>query len=295
MKALILVFSPSGNTKRIGTLLKACLEQNDISTQMIYISGNEEYFFATDKQSLLKEIVTQHDILLIGSPVYAHHLQYHVKDLIENLPRPKNEWGKVAIPFVTYGGINSGIALEEAGKLLRKSGRKVLAGLKVSSSHRMTRAFMEKEYNKDQPEDEIVTIIEGLVKHVKTIDLESVKDMSRHLRYQSRKTFLKANIIFNEKKWHQKRYPEIMINASECIKCGRCASVCPVFHLKQNDDNSTVKNSNTPCIHCFNCVLECPQRTIKPIGDLQKARDFMEKMIMKANENPGTFLYGGDQ
>lgn len=81
-----------------------------------------------------KELV-QDEILFIGSPVYAHHLQYHVKDLIKNLPQPVNRWGKIAVPFITYGAINSGIALDEAGKLLRKSGRKVLAGMKVCSSH----------------------------------------------------------------------------------------------------------------------------------------------------------------
>ena len=57
--------------------------------------------------------VSEHDILFIGSSVYAHHLQYHVKDLIKKLPQPVHGWGKIAVPFVTYGGISSGIALEE--------------------------------------------------------------------------------------------------------------------------------------------------------------------------------------
>lgn len=127
MKAVIIVFSPSGNTNRVGELLKVCLEQNNISAQLINIACKEKYFLTNDKQGFLQEIVKEHDILFIGSPVYAHHLQYHVKDLIENLPQPVNGWDKLAVPFVTYGGINSGIALDEAGKLLRKSGRKSLA------------------------------------------------------------------------------------------------------------------------------------------------------------------------
>jgi hypothetical protein len=43
------------------------------------------------------------------------------------------KWGRVTIPFTTHGGIASGIAFEEAGKLQRKPGKTVAAGLKVNA------------------------------------------------------------------------------------------------------------------------------------------------------------------
>ncbi len=291
MKAVIVVFSPSGNTERVGKLLKTSLEQNSIGAELINIAGKEKYFLTKYTQSFLQEIVNEHDILFIGSPVYAHHLQYHVKDLIESLPRPMDGWGKIAVPFVTYGGIHSGIALDEAGKLLRKSGRKVLAGLKVSSSHHMTRAFMKEEYNKNPDEDKLISIIEDLMQLVKSVDLNSTKDYSNHLRYQSVKTYLKAKVIFKEKVWHEKRYPKVLIDYNKCIQCGKCVSVCPVCHLEQDLDSLIVKNINTQCIHCFNCIFECPQKAISPMGDLEKAKIFMENMIKKAKEHPDTCLY----
>ncbi|SNT30634.1 4Fe-4S dicluster domain-containing protein [Anaerovirgula multivorans] len=291
MKSAIIVFSPSGNTIQVGELLKVALEQNSINTQLINIAGKENYFLTEDKQVFLQEIVKEHDILFIGSPVYAHHLQYHVKDLIVSLPKPVNGWGKIAVPFITYGGINSGIALDEAGKLLRKSGRKVLAGLKVSSSHRMTRAFMKEEYNKNQPEDKTISFIEELIKRVKSVDMNSINDCSKHLKYQNIKMYLKAKIIFREKVWHEKRYPKVVIDNDKCIKCGKCINVCPVCHLKQNNDKSIERNINTQCIHCFNCILKCPLKAISPIGDLEKAKSFIESMIKKAKEDPGTCLY----
>ncbi|TCO68803.1 4Fe-4S dicluster domain-containing protein [Marinisporobacter balticus] len=223
--------------------------------------------------------------------MYAHHLQYHIKDLIKNLPKPLNGWGKVAIPFVTYGGIHSGIALEEAGKLLKKSGRKVLAGLKVSSSHRMTRAFMIEEYNSCPSEDKIISTIEELVERVRSVDLYSLKDKSKYLNYQSRKTYLKANIVFKEKVWHEKRYPKVVIDDNECIRCGKCINVCPICHLQQNLDKSTIKNINNPCIHCFNCVIECPQKSISLVGNLETAKKIMENMIKTAKEDSDTYLY----
>lgn len=291
MKVAIIVFSPSGNTNHVGELLKVSLEQNSISVQLLNIARNEKYFLTKNKQGFLKETVKEHDILFIGSPVYAHHLQYHVKELIKNLPQPVDGWGKISVPFVTYGGISSGIALDEAGKLLKKSGRKVLSSIKVSSSHHMTKAFMEEEYNKDQPEDKVISTIEKLINHIKSADLNSLKDCSKHLKYQSLKTYLMANLIFKEKVWHEKRYPKVVINEDTCIKCGKCVTLCPVCHLKISNDKSLIKNTNTQCIHCFNCIFECSQKAIYLVGNLQRAKSSMESMIKKGKEDPNTCLY----
>lgn len=291
MKVLIIEFSPSGNTNKVSELLKTNLEHNNISVELVNITRNEKYFFTNNKQSFLQKTIKKHDILFIGSPVYAHHLQYHVKDLINNLPSAKDGYGKITIPFVTYGGINSGIALDEAGKLLRKSGRKVLLGMKVSSSHCMSKAFMKEEYNKDQPENKVMSAINELINRIVLADLDSLKDNSKHLKYQSIKTYLKSNLIFKEKVWHKKRYPKIVIDNSKCIKCGKCTKVCPVCHLRQNNDKAIVKNINSECIHCFSCIFECPQKAIAPVGDLNKARNFMENMIKKRKEAPETCLY----
>lgn len=292
MKAVIIEFSPSGNTNKVGELLKSKLEKNDITVQVINIARNKEYFFADNKHSFLKNVVKEHDILFIGAPVYAHHLQYHVKELIENLPEPQRGWGKIAIPFVTYGGVSSGIALDEAGKLLRKTGRKVLAGMKVSSSHHMTKVFIGEEYNKDQPEDVLISTIDELIKRINASNLNCLKDNSKFLKYQCLGTYIKANLIFKEKVWHEKRYPKIVVDSNKCIKCGKCTRVCPVFHVKQDKDKSIVNNSDSDCIHCLNCIFECPQKAIHPVGNLEKAKNFMEKNLMKNKaEAPETCLY----
>jgi ferredoxin/NAD(P)H-dependent FMN reductase len=291
MKATIIEFSPSDNTNQVSELLKFTLEQNNITVQIVNITRNEKYFLMNNKQNFLQETIKEHDILFIGSPVYAHHLQFHVKDLIDNLPSPTNGWGKIAIPFVTYGGISSGIALDEAGKLLRKSGRKVLAGMKVSSSHHMTRAFMKEEYNKIQSKDKLISTLNDLVKRIKSTDLDSLKDNSKHLKYQSLGIYLKAHLIFKEKVWHEKRYPKVIIDYNRCLKCGKCIKVCPVCHLEQKQDKSIIKNMTPNCIHCFNCIIECPQNAISLVGDLGKAKSFMESIIKKGNENPDTYIY----
>lgn len=94
-----------------------------------------------------------------------------------------------------------------------------------------------------------------------------------------------------EKVWHERRYPKVVIDNEKCVKCGKCINICPVCHLKQDSNKFVIKNIDTQCIHCFNCIFECPQKAISPVGDLEKAKSFMDSVIKKAKEYPDTCLY----
>ena len=59
----------------------------------------------------------------MGSPVYAHHLHHNIKDFIKGL-YPTEKEVPIAVPFITYGGINSGEALHEAEVLLKAADTK---------------------------------------------------------------------------------------------------------------------------------------------------------------------------
>lgn len=86
----------------------------------------------------------------------------------------------------------------------------------------------------------MLSTIDELVKRIISTDLNSMNDNSKQLKYQSMKIYLKANLIFNEKVWHEKRYPKITVDENKCKKCGKCANVCPVCHLEQNKDKSII-------------------------------------------------------
>lgn len=290
MKVVIITFSPSGNTQRIGMEIKSKLEVHGIEVQLFEINWESGYFIREDKTAFLRENIDTHDILIVGGPVYAHHLQYILLDLIKSLPKPDEHWGNIAIPFITYGGIHSGIALYEGGKYLQKSGRKILSGLKVACSHRMTRAFLDKEYSVEYDHLMIDDSMNTLVNRINNCNSQLKTDNMKALNYQNLITHIKANVIFNEKKWHEKRYPNIVIDYKKCNACSCCITKCVVNHLKVVDGRIK-KSESANCIHCYSCVSSCPNNAISIVGNLNKAREFFKKLTDSKQEDPLTGVY----
>lgn len=293
MKITVIQFSPSGNTAKISAMIKSELEKRGQIVQLIDITRKEEIFIDKDIRGFLNSQIKPHDVLLIGAPVYAHHLQYHMQDIIKSLPNPNEIWGKYAASFVTYGGISSGVALKEAGLLLNKSGRIVHAGLKVSASHRMTRAFLDKEFNANKLFESNMSEISEFADRILQLESGIIKENSvRSFNYNGKITALKAKLIFNEKEWHKKRYPTVSIDKEKCSGCGLCVKNCPVLHLSKIG-SEIVKNYQSDCIHCLNCVTKCPSNAAVLQGDLEKGKAFMEMMIAKKGnkEQPETAVY----
>lgn len=46
-----------------------------------------------------------------------------------------------------------------------------------------------------------------------------------------------------------------------CIGCGQCASVCPAYAIKMEDDHPTWIGDT--CLVCFGCLRLCPAQAIR--------------------------------
>lgn len=293
MKITLITLSPSGNTHMIGKNIKNQLEALERINliQHIELTENHSFFSNSDKVSWLWSHVNPHDVLIVGSPVYAHHFQYHMMDLLKSLPEPCETWSKTVIPFVTYGGITSGLALEEAGQLLSEKGRIIPFGAKFSMPHRMTRGFMANEFNSDYDHVASASAIIDIVERISNLDLDNPVCNKAFLSYQNQEVKQKTLMMAGEKIWHKERYPTPIINEDNCINCELCASDCPVGRLHLNNNRQLIINENIQCIHCFNCVVTCKFGGIKIVGELERARKVMDGFIRAPKESPMTCVY----
>lgn len=56
---------------------------------------------------------------------------------------------------------------------------------------------------------------------------------------------------------------QLSINTATCIKCGKCARVCPSLIITQEEKDSPVKIQNVEnCIACGHCVAICPTGSV---------------------------------
>lgn len=292
MKITIIVFSPSGNTLIAAKLLEKSFLKRKSQVQFVDVTGREEL---TNQKSIVKylnDVIKPHDILCIGGPVYAGHLQENVKNIINALPLPDEKWSPLVIPFVSYGGLHSSVALKEGGFLLRKRNRKNISGMKIATFHSLTKNFPF-SINEKKPGVEEMQIVDALTERVIKIAGKKnceINDISSTFSYNSfgENLFYK---IFSEKLLHRIIFKQIKIDYSKCIGCGICAKKCPVQIIEMKDNKpEKKKNITSECCFCSECYQNCKFDAIS--FDLSKSKKYLSYIISKGKfESPQSALY----
>jgi len=292
MKITIIVFSPSGNTLAIAKLIKKSFLSRNSDVQVLDLTRKKEITCQNSIENFLKEKGTAHDILFIGGPVYSGHLQESVKNIIKALPSPNDKWSSLAIPFVTYGGIHSSIALKESGELLKKSGRKNIFGLKIATSHSLVKRFSF-NINENKPGDEELQIIkEATEKTYQIINKKAyeIEDRSNSFSYSGffENLFYK---IFSEKTLHKIMFSEINIDPNKCTGCGICVKRCPLQIIEIKEKKAVKsKNNSQKCCYCSECYHNCNVYAISL--DLSKPEKYLSSMKNKNKfESPQSSIY----
>jgi len=281
LKISIIVFSPSGNTLTTAKLFEQSFLKRNAQVQLINFTRRKEIADQTSIAKYLNDTVNPHDVLCIGGPVYAGHLQENVKNIIKALPLPDEKWGSMVVPFISYGGVHSSVALKEAGILLRKRNRKNISGVKIAASHSLTKKF-EFSINESKPGEEEIQIIEALADRVvETVgkEFEEIKDVSNSFSYISFGENLLYN-IFSEKMFHKIMFGKREFKYNKCTGCGVCAKRCPMQIIEMRDKKPEI-NENGPaeCCYCAECYNKCKFGAIS--WDLSKSKKYLSHMNSK--------------
>lgn len=263
MKVTIIVFSPSGHTLRVSQAFKRELEDKNIGVQLIDITKNLSYMQSSGVQQYLDKEIEKHDVILIGSPVYAGHAEKNILRLIEQLPEAGGKYGYLAVPFVTYGGVHSSIALEEMGRYLKRKKRKSILGVKIAAEHTLTQT-LSNVINKKKPgqfeEGLIADAVEKIIQ-ITGREYGGIKDVSKSFAYSR----LPERILFHtfSQEFFHKKYKEVSIDSKKCIKCKKCISACPVNMFDYSNGIVKMVRDKKECILCAECYHKCPVNAIK--------------------------------
>ncbi len=262
MKVSMIVFSPSGHTLQAANIFKKEFEERGVSVQLINTTKNPNYLNESSIKKQLEADLNAHDVLLIGGPIYAGHMEGHILRIIKQLPGVGEKFGALAVPFATYGGVHSSVALEEMGKLLKRQKRKSILGVKIAAEHTLTKTASKTIYKGRPGKDEKLIIARAASKIIETAlqDIKSIKDISKAFCYSKPKERLMFK-LFSQEKIHGK-FKQVSIDFGKCIQCKKCISVCPVNMFDVIDEQVKMVKEQHQCILCAECYHRCPADAI---------------------------------
>lgn len=260
MKAVFIVFSPSGHTLIAARKFMSLLEDNGISCHMINITKNDKYLQDSAITKILVDDLGEQHLLIPCAPVYAGHCEQNMLRTIRALPLVK-EKQIPAIPLVTYGGVHSSVALEEMGKALSDRGYIPIMGIKIAAEHTLTATF-KKRINPNLPgtvEAQILAEAAEITEKVVN-DKIAMVNVRKKLAYAP---FMKRIMfrIFSQEKIHGK-YKKVAINTEKCIGCKRCVAACPVNMFAYIDNTIQMVRDPKYCILCAECYHQCPVKAV---------------------------------
>ena len=287
MKAVFIVFSPSGHTLIAARKFMSLLEDNGISCHMINITKNDKYLQDSAITKTLVDDLGEQHLLIPCAPVYAGHCEQNMLRTIRALPLVK-EKQIPAIPLVTYGGVHSSVALEEMGKALSDRGYIPIMGIKIAAEHTLTATF-KKRINPNLPgtvEAQILAEAAEITEKVVN-DKIAMVNVGKKLAYAP---FMKRIMfrIFSQEKIHGK-YKKVAINTEKCIGCKRCVVACPVNMFAYIDNTIQMVRDPKHCILCAECYHQCPAKAVvHPY--IEVARKRLSNGFAKL-ENPQSEIY----
>ncbi len=260
--AAVLWYSQTGNTQKCGKVLAKTFEKKGI--KVVY----------GDLRDIDKSIVSNVDLIVIGSPVFYYDTPDFVRDYIQSLPDLN---GIPVAAYVTFGGPegnqhNAGCTILES--LVKKNGVPVgLESFMSISSYSLS--FKENDAD-------IKTIQKTILPDQKTYQkvreyagfIKSQIEKGRPSEFKRTLTLREFSTYFGPEWWTKLAVDNHFIIEQNCVGCGACVEKCPTNSIDL--DNFSV-NTGT-CVLCFGCINNCQYHAVNMESNNKKLISFHEYM-----------------
>jgi len=236
---------------------------------------------ALPKAQRAVEMLAQPFCLWVGSPVYVNHMAPPVEHFLSSLPERTNAF---AVPFITWGAVNSGVALYEMGERLVAGGFTILGAAKIVAVHSLL-------WRSDRPlgaghpgakddaaMEELVQVVQKkiLTAKIEALPLDNLNyqpvDIQQGARQKSIATTKQA-------------LPDLAAEADSCSQCGICAENCPAGAIRLDP----YPQFGQECFLCLNCVRECPESAIP--FDTSVMEQHIRNVAEAVKETPPTRIF----
>ena len=243
---IIVFFSPAGTTRRVALHIEHCLAECGITARLVDLGLPAGGPVQAGGLGLDGPCC-----LWIGSPVYCDHALPLVAEWIEGLKPSARGW---AVPFVTWGGVTSGLALPELADLLQARGFQTVGAAKVLAEHSSLWAAAEPlgagrpdAADLAQVRDLVTGVVANLAQAAPVpLDLRLLDYLSPSLRTEAAsKSLAKAKSMM----------PAPRAIETRCTQCGECVAACPVGAITLDPYPVMAEH----CVRCQQCVRICPE------------------------------------
>lgn len=278
MKSAFIVYSsPAGSTRHVAEVIVKSLKERSIDVQQLDLG------IVRDPSRFIEKLQAtgKGGCLFVGSPVYRDMAVPPVMAFLDQLPAAA---GLSAVPFVTWGGANSGVALWQMGQVLESKGLRLVGAAKVLGVHSMmwpSESPVGQGHPDADDDRQVNQLVEKVVERLNETAADSLSLKALDYQPEAVGAEIKKKL---EQPWTI--IPKT-IDEDLCTQCAICKQICPVGAV--NLDPVPVFDEN--CFDCFNCIRECPEDAIIPAVSMTQIETMIRKRVQTFDEQPPTQIF----
>lgn len=238
-KAIIYVFSGTGNTKRVCTLYKQEFAKHEVETTIFDVKVGFENIPNPN----------EYDLVGFAYPIHAFNAPKIMLELAKALPRAEVAKGEKKEYFILKSSgeplkINNMSSSKFKGMLSRK-------GYRLFSEYHYVMPYNMIFRHTDEMAVKMLNALEGLA----PIEAREVLDGKEHKLSTVPFAPVLAFIMRIEHPAMKVNGKFFKVDEDKCIKCGMCAKNCPVQNIKIEDGKFKFGGD---CLMCTRCSFNCP-------------------------------------